>query len=237
MGGQAGNPTGADLSGNATITYLGIKGKGSKAKMKFGLTINNTSGPGAGGIGLTALGFGASFGFDQDPNIAVDSWKAKKNISRDETKGGKKVKSKSKLGSVKTIDPTDAGSAMPDLINIGGGSRNGECANANDPKTAKDDGCVVLVAVTSANSDGVLSGETDTFEFTLDLSQITDPTLPLTLNPFAVAYGAGSEANAAPAAARQLAVSRLAAQPVPLPGTLGLLVVGLLAARRFSTGG
>ncbi|MCB1800631.1 MAG: hypothetical protein KDI82_02980 [Gammaproteobacteria bacterium] len=226
------NPTGVDLSGNATFEVLAISS--GSAELQFGLTLTNTtpvdSAGGFSNIALSSFGFGVNASV---PGWAISSWgPTGSGGGQTSGSGGGPGTGPSNNGDIDFFGAIDPSNPSSDPSFPAG------APNLNDPMLActpsADDpdqlDCVevVAVAVGGPGDPGIgANGGSDSFEFTLTLDDVLTPGTQLTVNPFAASY-TYDDTNDVRA---QVVVG---ANEIPLPGSLLLLAIGGLAMRRFS---
>lgn len=233
------NPTGLDLSGNASFEVLNIETVGSSTQLQFGLTLenttvanNNVTGSGNySNIALSSFGFGGNFAV---PSWSVPGWGANGSGGGIGPGGGSKGPSDGGevefVGAINPFDPYSDPAFPSDAPNLNDPALGSQVECLQLPTNAEQVECIKVVAVTAtgAGDPGLGAGASDSFEFTLDLGQILAPGTQLTVNPFAASYSYDDPNDNGNRA--QIVVG---ANEIPLPGSLLLMGIGALALRRF----
>lgn len=224
----ADNPTGIDLSGNATFEVLAIDSTMTNTQLQFGLTLTNTTPVdstvgGYTNIALSSFGFGVNASV---PGWTIDSWGPTGS-------GGGSGSGPSTGGDIDFFGAIDPSNPSSDPTYPAGAPNLNDpmlmCSPSADDPTQLDCVEVVAVAVGGPGDPGIGANDSDSFEFTLDLGDVLAPGTQLTVNPFAASYSYDDPNNGG--ARAQVVVG---ANEIPLPGSLLLMAIGGLALRRFS---
>ena len=204
-------------AGSASFEFLGIRTSGGSSLLQFGLTVDNlainTGTQGFTGMSLAKIGFTTDIAPPQiDPTASVA--------------------------------PTGSGTPEPNLAGTPSGDADPDdnlivaCVPEQDaPNNPDANRCVALVPVTANGGEGLAPGESQTFEFELDLGQMLPPGTQVDLSQPQVELNPLTPTLLTSAGVRDDTRAYFAAVQIPVPGSLLLLAAGAFGLHRIARRG